>query len=68
MVAAGRGEGDGTVTRRCRRCGRPLEGRDEAALVHAANVRKLIGWFVAFPFTLGVAVTLGAMVGAGAIR
>lgn len=45
-----------------------MAGRDGQALEHAANVRKLIGWFVAFPFTLGVAVTLGALVGAGAIR
>lgn len=45
-----------------------MAGRDGQALEHAANVRKLIGWFVAFPFTLGVAVTLGALLGAGAIR
>lgn len=56
------------MTRCCPRCGRPLAGRDEQARQHAANVRKLIGWFVAFPFTLGVAVTLGALAGAGAIR
>jgi hypothetical protein len=31
-------------------------------------VRSLVAWVVAFPFTLGVAVTLGALAGAGAIR
>lgn len=56
------------MTRCCPRCGRPLAGRDAQALEHAANVRKLIGWFVAFPFTLGAAVTLGTLVGAGALR
>lgn len=45
-----------------------MAGRDGQARQHAANVRKLIGWFLAFPFTLGVAITLGALVGAGAIR
>lgn len=56
------------MSRVCPRCGRPLAGRDPAALEHAANVRKLIGWFVAFPFTLGVAVTLGVVAGIGALR
>lgn len=56
------------MTGRCPHCGRPLHGRDPGALQHAANVRKLLAWFVAFPFTLGVVVTLGALVGAGAIR
>lgn len=56
------------MSRRCPRCGRPLVGRDRAALEHAANVRKLIGWFVAFPFTLGVAVASGVAIGIGALR
>ena len=56
------------VTRVCPRCGWPLAGRDKPALEHAANMRKLIGWFVAFPFTLGVAVALGVAVGIGALR
>lgn len=45
-----------------------MAGRDAQARQHAANVRKLIGWLVAFPFTLGAAVTLGALASAGAIR
>lgn len=45
-----------------------MAGRDGQALEHAWNVRKLIGWFLAFPFTPGVAITLGALLGAGAIR
>ncbi len=56
------------MTRCCPRCGRPMAGRDAQARQHAANVRKLIGWFLVFPFTLGAAVTLGALLGAGAIR
>lgn len=56
------------MTRRCPRCGRPLHGRDPDSLRHAANVRRLVGWFVAFPFTLGVAVTLGIVIGLGALR
>lgn len=56
------------MTRRCPRCGRPLAGRDQASRGHSANVRKLVAWWVAFPFTLGVAVTLGALVGIGALR
>jgi len=56
------------VSRRCPRCGRPLDGRDPGSLEHAANVRALVGWFVAFPFTAGVAVTLGVAVGLGVIR
>lgn len=51
------------MTRRCPRCGRPLTGRDPGALEHAANVRKLVAWFAAFPFVLGVAMTLGVVVG-----
>lgn len=45
-----------------------MAGRDAQAREHAANVRKLLAWWVAFPFTLGVAITLGALLGAGAIR
>lgn len=56
------------MTRRCPRCGRPLDGRDDAALKHALNVRKLIAWYLAFPFTAGVAATLGVLVGIGALR
>ena len=56
------------MTRVCPRCGRPLAGRDKPALEHAANVRKLIAWAVAFPFTLGAAVTLGVVAGIGALR
>lgn len=56
------------MTGRCPRCGRPLAGRDPGSLQHAANVRKLIGWYVAFPFTLGVAVASGAAIGIGALR
>ncbi len=56
------------MTSRCPRCGRPLHGRDPGALQHAANVRKLVAWFVAFPFTLGVAATVGAFIGLGALR
>lgn len=56
------------MTSRCPRCGRPLAGRDRGSLQHAANVRKLLAWFVASPFTLGVAVTLGAAIGVGAVR
>ena len=56
------------MTRCCPRCGRPLAGRDGQALEHAANVRKLVGWWVAFPFTLGVAVASGVAIGIGALR
>lgn len=56
------------MTRRCPRCGRPLDGRDPESREHAANVRRLVGWFVAFPFTLGVAMTVGVLVGLGAMR
>jgi|GEM_PF-6486793 hypothetical protein len=56
------------VNSRCPRCGRPLAGRDPGSLKHAANVRKLVGWFVAFPFTAGVVLTLAVAVGLGAIR
>lgn len=56
------------MTRRCPRCGRPLADRDPGSRVHAANVRKLIGLFVAFPFTLGVAATLGVVIGLGVLR
>ena len=56
------------MTRCCPRCGRPLAGRDEQARQHAANVRKLIGWFVALPFTLGAAVASGVAIGIGAVR
>lgn len=56
------------MTRRCPRCGRPMAGRDAQARQHAANVRKLIGWFVAFPFTLGAAVASGVAIGIGAVR
>ena len=56
------------MTRRCPRCGRPLVGRDRAALDHAANVRKLLAWWVAFPFTLGAAVAAGVAIGIGAVR
>jgi len=56
------------MSRRCPRCGRPLAGRDPGSLQHAANVRKLVAWFVAFPFTAGVAVTVGVVVGIGALR
>lgn len=45
-----------------------MSGRDAQARQHAANVRKLAGWFVAFPFTLGVAVASGVAIGIGALR
>jgi hypothetical protein len=56
------------MTSRCPRCGRPLVGRDSGSLQHSRNVRSLIVWFVAFPFTLGAAVALGVVAGVGAIR
>ena len=56
------------MTRVCPRCGRPLAGRDRSALDHAANVRKLVAWAVAFPFTLGAAMALGAAAGIRALR
>lgn len=56
------------MTGRCPHCGRPLDGRDEEALKHALNVRKLRAWYLAFPFTAGVTVTLGVLVGLGALR
>lgn len=56
------------MSRRCPRCGRPLAGRDPGSLKHAANVRKLLAWYLALPFTAGVAVTLGVAVGLGALR
>lgn len=56
------------MTRRCPRCGRPLAGRDAQARQHAANVRKLLAWWVAFPFTLGAAVASGVAIGIGVVR
>lgn len=56
------------MTRCCPRCGRPMAGRDEQAREHAANVRKLLVWWVAFPFTLGAAVASGVAIGIGAVR
>lgn len=53
---------------RCPRCGHPTADRDPQAREHTRNVRKLVGWIAAFPFTLGVAVTLTALLGAGALR
>ena len=56
------------MTRCCPRCGRPMAGRDEQAREHAWNVRKLLAWWVAFPFTLGAAVAAGVAIGIGAVR
>lgn len=56
------------MTRRCPRCGQPLAGRDPGSLQHAANVRKLLAWWMAFPFTAGVAVAAGIAIGIGAAR